>query len=490
MIIIIVCLFCCVLILNIYCNFVPKRYESVKFKDFSGGQGQKIFKKESQFAESLTTVLNKDTDDFEIAPAVVTDTIINSQSIVPYHICEFDGSVYMVVHNDTTGYIDILRSYNFAEFTVWKTIELDAEVHHIFSAWGRLNITFSASGTGHFFDLRYYDSTSGTFIQVDLPVLGTNETSAPKMPVVFLDGYYYYITQGLLWKSSDGNNFTQVFDFHLDMDLKVADDSFLYGVLNEDDFSSFVRIYFDGSYDVLKSFNPASAIDVSKYNDGFLVSEVIGGVCRLHYFDGNTFRVFNTIDDEYCINVKSFGFADRVVLVLDIGPASPAIVYFVYNNESVFRVFDLTVEYADAFTVIYHKSTFYVSASNDVSTQVKYLSKTVLNTSCSIISSIVRPTTMIPKALILRHSPLSGASEDEATVDIYVKKDGASSWGSAVIESETLDSLRKDYIFPTNIGKLEQIQFKIVKNKSAGNLQTDYVSLEYLYTPAGLSNSN
>ena len=43
------------------------------------------------------------------------------------------------------------------------------------------------------------------------------------------------------------------------------------------------------------------------------------------------------------------------------------------------------------------------------------------------------------------HDPLTA----NAWVKVYVKKDGASSWGSAVIDSNATDAVSKSYDFPT-----------------------------------------
>lgn len=91
----------------------------------------------------------------------------------------------------------------------------------------------------------------------------------------------------------------------------------------------------------------------------------------------------------------------------------------------------------------------------------------------------------VAKQLILIHDPLPA----NASIEVFYKIDGASAWGSAVITSDTLNSVRKVYDIPKG-SEFSKIQAKI-EYKTSDNLETPKnAKLYLLYSPIGLSNSN
>ena len=75
-----------------------------------------------------------------------------------------------------------------------------------------------------------------------------------------------------------------------------------------------------------------------------------------------------------------------------------------------------------------------------------------------------------------------------AWIKVYVKKDGASSWGSAVIDSTTLNAVKKSYDFPDG-DELRTIEFKIELGTDDDSETPEDPELEFIYLPLGLANS-
>lgn len=90
----------------------------------------------------------------------------------------------------------------------------------------------------------------------------------------------------------------------------------------------------------------------------------------------------------------------------------------------------------------------------------------------------------VPKQVILNHKPLTA----NAWVKIYVKYDQASAWGSAVIDSNTLNAVRKVYDVPAGT-KCNFIQFKIEYGTTDDSETPEDATVDLIYLPVGLSNS-
>lgn len=90
----------------------------------------------------------------------------------------------------------------------------------------------------------------------------------------------------------------------------------------------------------------------------------------------------------------------------------------------------------------------------------------------------------VPKQLILINKALTA----NARIKVYVKKDQAAAWGSAVIDSDALNAVRKNYTFPAGT-QLSFIQFKI-EYITANSAETpEDAILKFIYLPIGLANS-
>ena len=89
-----------------------------------------------------------------------------------------------------------------------------------------------------------------------------------------------------------------------------------------------------------------------------------------------------------------------------------------------------------------------------------------------------------PIQLTVLHKPLTA----NAWVKVYIKKDGASSWGSAVIDSNTTSAIKKSYDFPTG-DDLRTIEFKIEYGTNDDAETPEDAILEFVYLPLELANS-
>ena len=90
-----------------------------------------------------------------------------------------------------------------------------------------------------------------------------------------------------------------------------------------------------------------------------------------------------------------------------------------------------------------------------------------------------------PVQITALHKPLTA----NAWVKVYIKKDGASSWGSAVIDSNTTSAIKKSYDFPAG-DDLRTIEFKIEYGTNDDAETPKDAILEFVYLPLELANSN
>ena len=90
----------------------------------------------------------------------------------------------------------------------------------------------------------------------------------------------------------------------------------------------------------------------------------------------------------------------------------------------------------------------------------------------------------VPKQIVLRHKALTA----NAWVKVYVKVDQASSWGSAVINSNATNAVRKVYNFPAGT-ELDFIEFKIEYGTDDSGETPEDATLDFIYLPVGLGNA-
>jgi len=90
----------------------------------------------------------------------------------------------------------------------------------------------------------------------------------------------------------------------------------------------------------------------------------------------------------------------------------------------------------------------------------------------------------IPIQITALQKPLTA----NAWVKIYIKKDGASSWGSAVIDSNATNAVKKSYNFPAG-DDLRTIEFKIEYGTTDDAETPEDVALEFIYLPIELANA-
>lgn len=99
-------------------------------------------------------------------------------------------------------------------------------------------------------------------------------------------------------------------------------------------------------------------------------------------------------------------------------------------------------------------------------------------------TTIVDKGEILPKQIILKHDPLiTGTS-----VEVYARKDKATSWGSIILTSNTAGSIKKKYTFPKNT-KCDYIQYKIIMKTTDTTKYVNNIELEFLYQKCGLANS-
>lgn len=478
---------------------MSKRYKSIIFDDFSGGRGQKMYdiKESSKYYDDSNILPNKDGQP-EPAPTFTYSAFANA---IPHadsnfkiqHSDSLDGYVFFTTYL-TGDYLKVYRASLGGSFSERVSVSAVENVYRGFSAFSRFYV--------HYFDgtdfLLKYMSSGGTSLTA------TTSTISEQINSHAYNGSILYLSfaQKII-QSIDGINFSTFVDFatlNLYPTKLFFIDNFLYGFLtNGRNRCIFVRFFSDGTYQEIRSFIvDDDYIDfaiIDNYRVCVSVFNIRLGLVDLYEYNSDTnicqkklsinshtytnCRIHSFIHNQFLVNLEYASGADYIWET------------FLFNSDfSYFHLHNFSANYEVQHVIPDEQFPYFQTIGNGTGYARMYY---INYNNFSGISFLYLPTIPLrgacPRQLIVRHSALSEAtSHDVSAIDIYVKKDKATSWGSSILTSNTIGAVSKKYNFPIG-DNLEYIQFAIGLTPNTDNEIPQDFELEFLYIPTGLNDS-
>lgn len=279
----------------------------------------------------------------------------------------------------------------------------------------------------------------------------------------YIDGFFYFSTRYAelfsVYKLGDSLEAERIYEGGIKADIFPDDDGGLYIFTIEDDYVVIKK--YDSQVSLVKRFKISDEYSPSSYEDVYI-----------HSLGRHNNKVYFSLTFKYN----------------DSGYKNDCMIFSINQENFVLPEYkiDLAIA-ADQEWTFFHLYSFgtgfYLLLDSDPAKVYddSYLER--YRDTAEIVTSIIDTIDLIPRQVIVRHKPLA----DGASVKVYEKQDHASSWGSAIINSNTANSIRKTYDYAKG-SKCDYLQFKIEINSTDDDVSApEDVQLEFLYQESGMS---
>lgn len=474
------------------------RYKSKKFNVLSGGQGQAYADDLTKFSTSAGVAIDLASQKIQLCNLLEVNQMTGTDN---YDVkggnnqvlARWNDEVYIPVFDDALWYA---RLWKFSNAGAPTMIALALPTNPLESY---ALISFK--------DKLIYSCDAGLYYSTNPTVAWTNIAS-PTMTQVNAyasDGQTLYIIanngtyNGVLFFTTDGITWTElgpVFDnssSYYYYEILEFFDGFLYALIGDekDKNKVYLKRLENNVFVTVKSFHVWTFPSMKKFNDKlYIVYEDQAKNLLVRSYDGDEIRTENKIylggANKFDISA-TFASADKLYFhTVEYSNPQRARVYSIDRNEAVFLEFDYNLYWP--YQIIENKGVLHLFATkmdaalHNVCIFNNYNQK--FQASGTLENSILDDGEIVPKQLILRHKPLAA----NTSVKVYVKKDHAASWGSAVLTSDTAGAVKKKYTFPTgSVHDFMQFKLELITTDNLATPQD--VSLEFLYLPVGLENA-
>lgn len=463
----------------------------MKMANLSGGEGQRYFEEEIKFFQSQKVQIDLRSKRIKLGGKLSSNALATIQNEKYVPLFSFLSTLnYHLAVVQATGDVRLYKSTGAGAFSTAYTFTAENgedEVYGLFRYKDKLIASFMDSST----DYVFYYSTSPSSAWTKITTL-PNELFKN---FLIIDNVLYLFTTGSIYTSTDGITFTLYLTMPTNVLIKSIDffDGFIYISTYQLSFGfkySLMRIENDELV-FLRNFPDESIILASS---DFLYIFIKSSIRpRVLSFDGASyklfydFREFSVIPNALAPLVNT---DDKFYFMVGflVGSDQQEHIYSIVKDKAVFREFsfannEFIRSMYDIDDVLYSLIT--LDEGDPVSSKIYNDDAVEFEALGSLESSILDVGEVVPIQAILRHKPLSAST----SVKLYVKKNQASSWGSAVLTSDTDDAVNKKYRFPKS-SIYDFIQFKIELITTDDTVTPEDVQLIFLYKPLGLEVAN
>lgn len=458
-----------IIILIFLSGILMNRYKSHYFKDFSGGEGHKFLnEKKTEYDTSTRIQVSEITKKLKLEKDLIISTL--PHEVYEWNITTDGEYIYTVVYDSTLDRNKLYRSTDGETFTL----------HYTFGAThiGNRRIGYENGTLFIFFELfggYIASSKDGGSSWVFTPA---TEIESGTMYVSYwakLDDYIYYV----YYSPVNGQTIVRTKNFiNVETIFQSQIDEYIVQIVEFKEFIYFVQ---GNTLYKLENFKP---VKIRSFSDYPMIIPIQNKVIAIFLqnslytvpilYDGITYKYLNKID-EYSVDAALFeenGFAYFSMY-------KPGIfsIFKINENGEIFKEYDNTDTTPGGISF----KNYHVFLGRDD----KILKSKNYKLSGTIDLATIDEGDIIPVALVVRHKPLVAGT----VVNVYAKKDQATSWGSALIVSNTTSAVKKEYKFPNAGSKCSFLQLQIELTSNSSSNSPEDVSLEIIYLPAGLKNA-
>lgn len=448
---------------------MSNRYESITFKDFSEGEGEKFFNaKNKKFYSSTRIKIDDNSKKIKLQNDLIDSTLPFNFNLINEGIISDGIKIYVMQNNAGT-----FKLYESADAITWTPTYTFAPTY----SSGVERIGFYNNILFVYFDSGYYaksiDKGSSWTFTYDPKWMGLAKSANMSSSI---EGYFYFIRYGIdspfLARTKDFVAIEDVYDF-------------TNAVENVDQLFDFEGSLYCVIESTLYKFENNIPIKIRKFaryttiqtinNESIIIAEPKNDHVRITIYDGANFYFtpnltgYISADNLYEKN----GFAYFI-----LGTSTTNDIFRINSNGNIFK------EYQDV-----TGSLWWGVPHKEMDIFLAYgINKVYRSNNYKLIGSIELPIIddeMIPINLKIKHNPLPTGS----TINVYTKKNLENTWSSVVISNTTIGSIKKEYRFENNSDVIDFFQIKIELITTNTTTTPEDITVELLYIPAGLKNA-
>lgn len=484
------------------------KYKKLVLKDFSGGEGQDLSKDLSSFFSSDSIFYDPDSRSIRLRQSFDLEQTFESSDFSPL-VFEFDNFLevsqnYLVVPIVNSSFeVEIWRySSSFSKIATFPTTSGEIYASFLFKSYYVINASTTSGG-----ELFYSDDigeSSPTFSISELPFSTFSQIrgSAVIEDVLYItNGYEIYSTTNLTsWtlQYSTTNTFIK--------NIKAYSGKlFVLEYINDSSLFRFSRLSNSNqTLSFLSQYSGLLSLEMSVFQDNFLLILSYPDSVKFYSYDLNSFTLLNILD----LSSRSTDTPKFQILSTDLdhffyftideysdGDHVRNTLYQLTSNFSLFKQKDFVSPYYSSGDnsflcgYKYFSNNLFLYFYNETDSKIYIFksSTTFLTSPAFLKTSAFRfDSQVIPKQLILRHSPLP-ANVKISVFPVYDDNAFARSYNSPVIENSVPNSIISTYTFPSNLSK-NAISFKITIEKVTSSVTENVtdIQLDLIYVTQGL----
>ena len=472
------------------------RYEIIKFKDYSGGTGQKFFSDNKKNQDSYRIQCDSKTKKLSIAQKfahtefagtginnVRTSDIIGDYFLIAYEnngapagvqvYKSQDHGDYSLAHSFAVTTTDPMYAFSF--LNLWCVFFKDPTDHA-----GKIRLGYTSDYGANFTEIDY---SGGEVVDHVIDKIGNR--------VYLLD------KDNKIYESINGINYTLYFDGSASgLVIKEIEGfkDFLYCVVYGEDgarsgFARFENAELKFIHNFSSDTTPASIINFG--NDKLLIANVSGETIDLYSYDGDVVRKFGNLNSFSFIAVRFLMSDERKVCLVGSNSLNGAVVEYkhlfsVNNNLGFFFEHSLATNYS-YIAGFKHLGENYLQLLKFGSPNVFRVyrdNEHKFEASGFLTTSIIDKGEISPRQIVIKHDKLPA----DTLVKVYVKKDKATAWGDIVLTSDIDGAVSKKYDFPKG-DKLDFVEFKTQLESTDDTASPEDVQLDFIFKKLGLENA-
>lgn len=465
------------LILILGSFYMAERYKKIIFSSFDKGS-EFDFHEEGGFKTSDGIIIDDKTKKPKLLKDTAIEDIAGMEIVCEYSMQEYNGDLYVFVADQATGISKIyISTGGTGALTLYKDLGAgNGSPAHLFIAQGKL---YAKTDTHK---LYVHDWGASNFVYVSL--LGPRSIGR----CVDLEEWSYYTVGDSIYRTKDGFLTAEAIGpapQGFEIEFMAAFQGYIYFQIKND----FVRMDKNGKTEVIRNFPNIPRFKKSSQSTLFIfVSD--GKKIDIFAFDGYQIKKIKKINAYE--NVWPLSFDGELLYFYAIYSSiiGNQIYHFYGINEDghIFRFQNfLKTEDGLASDVVKIKDKLIYNGSKPTSPWNARISRETANyvISGGIETGIINKTKIIPIAAIIRNKPLGAGT----SIKLYAKKDQSSTWGTALMTSDTAGAVEKQYDFPNTYGKVTFLELRIELLTTDTTKTPEDVEIVFIYSEVGIESS-
>lgn len=448
---------------------MPDRYEKIDWKNFSGGEGQRYNTRDLfKYHASSKVTVDPESNKLRLEKTFTVTALAFAPS---NYVLAYDSTyIYTVIYDSGASRWKLYRSTDGVTFSLAYTFGVgQTDSVQCVVKKGYLIVWFDS---GH---IALSSDQGGTF---SVTAVG----STIPVPAMFVDmpelGEYVYMQANVdeVWRTKDFTSFEKMIagQGRTDIEQLFVFDGFIYYL------QGYVLYQIiNGKPLAIRTFERyPRVVSIGKDVVTMILDDLSDVAVQVLLFDGAEFTYKQKVLGYRFANPLFEAGGSAYYQFVASAAATTGDIYRMEKDGSLFRIYSAVPRFVKG--IRFKSWDIFLSEYND---SVYKSNNYVLSGTFDL--SIVDEGEIIPVGLAVRHKPLTSGCE----VNLFVKKDQAASWGSAVLANTTASSVKKKYKYPNAGPVVDFFQVQVeLKTNNAANTPED-VSVEFLYLPAGLRNA-